>query len=226
MSANKGNGTSDTEYDLIDVNGDGLPDKVFKGGTVMLNLGYQFKGDRGGVGAVNSGSTDNGGVSMGFQTDWYSMGGGMNVGLDNTVSSETYADINGDGLPDKLSPGLVMLNTGSGYKAITWPGLGEVARDEHVSYGGGVYFTFGFTIYDIIKITFNIGVNMTNNIGRPEVAFRDIDGDGYVDQLTSTSAEQLSVGRNQIGRTNILKTVKRPLGGSISDRIHARRQYL
>jgi RHS repeat-associated protein len=53
-------------------------------------------------------------------------------------------------------------------------------------------------------------------MGRPEVAFRDMDGKGYVDQVQSTNDGELKVAQNQIGRTNLLKTVKRPLGGGIT----------
>jgi len=50
-------------------------------------------------------------------------------------------------------------------------------------------------------------------MGRPEVAFRDMDGKGSVDQVNSTKDSELKVARNQIGRTNLLKVVKRPMGG-------------
>ncbi len=214
LSANGGHGTSDTDYDLIDINGDGLPDKVSNGGGVGLNLGYRFAGDAGGWGAVNSGYTDNAGVSMSFNSNWYSLAGGLNIGLDETKSTETYLDINGDGLPDKISGSSVMLNTGSSFVGpITWAGAsGDTAKDKHVSMGGGLYFTIGFN-FTYVRIVINIGGNYSQNIGRPEIAYRDIDGDGYVDLLTSTKANELGVSLNQVGRTNLLKSVKRPLGG-------------
>ena len=44
------------------------------------------------------------------------------------------------------------------------------------------------------------------------MTLRDIDGDGFVDQLQSTSDGQLHVAHNDTGKTNLLKGVTRPLG--------------
>ena len=41
-SINAGNGTDNTITTWMDVNADGLPDKVTKDGRVVLNLGYSF----------------------------------------------------------------------------------------------------------------------------------------------------------------------------------------
>ena len=50
-------------------------------------------------------------------------------------------------------------------------------------------------------------------MSREETMIRDVDGDGYADHLHSTSDGSLSVAINRTDRTNLLKTVKRPLGG-------------
>jgi RHS repeat-associated protein len=226
FGADAGYGTSDTDYDLIDVNGDGLPDKVHRDGTVQLNLGYSFSpiAEPWGGGIINNGQTLNGGVNMGFNLNHYSIAGGLNLGIDTTRSDETYIDINGDGLPDKVTVNgdgslSVRFNTGAGFTdPITWlGGFGKVAVDKHISLGGGVFITFGFKIpVPPIRIVINPGIGFSTSMGRPEVAFRDMDGDGYVDQVSSTNDGQLLVAQNQIGRTNLLKSVKRSLGGSIS----------
>ncbi len=217
FGGNLGTGTSETDYDLIDINGDGLPDKVFKGGTAALNLGYRFaQAESWGGGAVNSGKSEDAGVSMSYNSDYYSIAGGLNLNTGTSRSDESYVDVNGDGLPDKVtagSPLMVRLNTGNGFTdSIAWPGSqGKVAVDKHISLGGGVYFTFGFTIFGV-KIVFNPGVNFSTSMGRPEIAFRDVDGDGFADQLFSTKDSELQVALNPIGRTNLLKSVQRPLG--------------
>lgn len=54
------------------------------------------------------------------------------------------------------------------------------------------------------------------SMGRPEVAVMDIDGDGFPDHLTSTKDSSIEVRRNQIGRTNLLQKVSRPLGASFT----------
>ncbi|MGB9081499.1 MAG: SpvB/TcaC N-terminal domain-containing protein, partial [Desulfuromonadaceae bacterium] len=212
-------GTSNTDYDLIDINGDGLADKVYDDGKVSLNLGYSFSFPpelwEGGV--VNDGQTTNGGIGMGFNMNSYSIAGGLGLSLGSTRSDETYVDINGDGLPDKVSGGsarTVRLNRGGGFSnPIYWPGgQGKVAEDAHINLNGGVYFTYGFPVW-LIKIVINIGVNYSDSMGRPEYAFRDMDGDGFVDHVYSDDDSMLRVASNPIGRTNILKSVKRPLGG-------------
>jgi RHS repeat-associated protein len=216
-----GGGTSDTEYDLIDINGDGLPDRVYEDGTAKLNLGYEFAepAEPWAGGVINDGDTVNAGVNMGYNSDFYSLGGGLNLGTGTSKTDETYADLNGDGLPDKViagSPLKVRLNTGAGFAApIDWRGgHGKVAVDKHISLGGGVYFTFGFEIY-YVRIVINPGVNFSTTMGRPEVAFRDVDGDGYADHLYSEKDSELQVAANPIGRTNLLKSVSRPLGAKI-----------
>ncbi len=220
-----GYGTADTDYDLIDINGDGLPDKVHRDGSVNLNLGYSFStvAEQWGGGIVNNGQTLSGGVNLGFNLNHYSIAGGLNLGIDTTRSDETYVDINGDGLPDKVTVNdgslSVRLNTGAGFTdSIAWPGgFGKVAVDNHISLGGGALITFGFKIpVPPLRIVFNPGINFSTSMGRPEVAFRDMDGDGFVEQVNSTNDSDLRVAQNQIGRTNLLKSVKRPLGGSIT----------
>jgi RHS repeat-associated protein len=218
-------GTSQTEFELTDVNGDGLPDKVFKNGTVQLNLGYSFTdtAEPWGGGIVNDGHTLNGGVNLGFNLGFYSLAGGLNLGLGTSRSDETYVDINGDGLPDKViagKPFTVRFNKGNGFSGpVLWPGGHEkVAADKHISLGGGAYFTFGFILIPIapvLKIVINPGVNASTSMGRPEVAFRDMDGDGFVDHVFSERDRELSVAANPIGRTNLLKRVERPLGAAI-----------
>ncbi|HLQ24523.1 MAG TPA: SpvB/TcaC N-terminal domain-containing protein, partial [Acidiferrobacterales bacterium] len=238
FSANVGTGTAKTEYDLIDINGDGLPDKVFKDGTVALNLGYSFAHDAlgnilaepWGGGIVNDGQSldGGGGVGLGFNEDSYSIAGGLSLNIGMTQSNETYADINGDGLPDKIIGGpplMVRLNTGTGFTApIPWPGgQDKVAMDKHISLGGGAFFTIGIPIpppippvVPVIKLVFNPGVDFSTSMGRPEVAFRDMDGDGFADHVRSASDSELKVALNPIGRTNLLKSVMRPLGASFN----------
>lgn len=221
FSANIGVGTSHTDHDLIDINGDGLLDRVSDNGTAELNLGYGFApAEPWGGGIVNNGQSldAGGGVNLGFNRDFYSMAGGLSLTIGMTKSDETYADLNGDGLPDKIvasSPFQVRLNTGAGFAPpVAWPGgHDKVAMDKHLSLNGGLYVTFGIAIPIAgIKIVFNPGGNFSTGMGRPEVAFRDVDGDGFADHVLSETDSELKVALNSIGRTNLLKRVHRPLG--------------
>ena len=224
---NGGKGTSDAHSELIDINGDGLPDQVSKDGTVRLNMGYGFVDDGNwGGGAVNAGETINGGLTMGYSIDNGSISGGLNLGIGDSHTNETYVDLNGDGLPDKVIPipntnnFKVFLNTGEKISDtyIVWQGgQGGIAADKNISLGAGGSYTVGFVIPIVsVKAVFTMAANVTTNVGRPELAFRDMDGDGFVDQAYSIKDNELSIATNQIGRTNLLKEIKRPLGATIS----------
>jgi YD repeat-containing protein len=221
FAAEASGGTSKTQFELIDVNGDGLPDKVFRNGSVALNLGYSFLPAEPWIaGIINDGDTLNVGVSLGFNLGFHSLAGGLSLSTGVSHSDETYIDINGDGLPDKVKAGSVRLNTGAGFTTdgIPWPGgHGKIAEDKHISLGGGAYFTVCIPLVPpvvVSKLCFNPGVNFSTSLGRPEVSFRDMDGDGFVDHVFSERDSQLSVALNPIGRTNLLKKVHRPLGAT------------
>ena len=224
IGGNLGGGESDTRHDLIDINGDGLPDKVLANGDVYLNLGYSFAttAEPWLGGPVNDGETSNAGVNLGFNTNFYSFAGGVSASVGSSVSDASLMDMNGDGLTDRVftsggNPVAVAINTGNGFAAPTpfRGSLSGITADENASLGGGVYFTFGFCIPFVLCIVFNPGVDASTGIGRSEVALRDVNGDGYVDHVRSTSDSELVVAANKTGRTNLLRTVSRPLGARI-----------
>ncbi|WP_109507300.1 SpvB/TcaC N-terminal domain-containing protein [Nocardioides speluncae] len=220
-----GGGESDTEYDLVDVNGDGLPDKVFEGGDAALNLGYSFAArEPWGAGPVNDGKTRNVSISgsIGYNRNFYEFAGGLSAELGTSLTDASLMDMNGDGLTDKVvtrdgSPVGVAVNTGNGFAATKpfYGARGEVAEDKNASLGGGLYFTWGFCTVVAGCFVFNPGADTSFGVGRSEVALRDVNGDGYVDHLKSTSDDELVVSANKIGRTNLLRTVDRPLGAKL-----------
>ncbi|WP_157367925.1 SpvB/TcaC N-terminal domain-containing protein [Alloactinosynnema sp. L-07] len=222
VGGNLGGGESDSAHDLIDINGDGLPDKLYENGDAALNLGYTFAGREPWPGGpLNEGETKNAGVNLGFNTDYYGFAGGVSAGVGTSKTDATLMDMNGDGLMDRVfSDGgnalSVAINTGNGFAART-PFRGSLAgvnADANASLGGGVYFTFGFCFF-FGCIVFNPGADVTTGIGRTEVALRDVNGDGYVDHVKSTKDNELVVAENKTGRTNLLKSVARPLGAHI-----------
>ncbi|HVK22824.1 MAG TPA: SpvB/TcaC N-terminal domain-containing protein [Actinokineospora sp.] len=220
IGGNLGGGESETKYDLVDINGDNLPDKVFANGDAALNLGYTFAGREPWPGGpVNTGETRNAGVNLGFNTDYYGFAGGVSASTGDGAANASLMDMNGDGLMDRVfagSPVTVAINTGSGFTAPA-PFRGSMNglnSDANANFGGGVYFTFGFC-FVFGCIVFNPGVNASTGVGRTELALRDINGDGYPDHVRSTEDNQLVVAENRTGRTNLLKTVSRPLGGRI-----------
>lgn len=217
-----GGGESDAKTELLDINGDGLPDKLYVNGDVALNLGYSFAAkEPWGSGPINDAQTRNLGVNLGFNLDNYGFAGGVSATLASSKTNATLLDVNGDGLTDRVftdgaNPVKVAINTGNGFTAkTTFKGsFADIAVDKNANVGGGIYFTFGVPV-GAGFIVFNPGGDTSTGIGRAEVALRDVNGDGLADHVKSTNDGQLQVAENKTGRTNLLKTVTRPLGAKI-----------
>lgn len=218
-----GGGESDAKVDLIDINGDDLPDKVYANGDAALNLGYGFAAREPWPGGpVNDAQTRNAGVNLGFNLDSYGFAGGLSATLGSSKTNATLTDVNGDGLTDRVftdgaNPIKVAINTGSGFgpKVPFRGGFADIAADENANLGGGAYFTFGFCSPGAGCVVFNPGVDTSIGIGRAKVALRDIDGDGLADHVKSGRDDELVYAANRTGRTNLLKSVSRPMGARI-----------
>ena len=92
--------------ELMDMNGDGLPDRVLQGG-IQLNNGHGFETP--------------------YQTTWNYGGDPETVSVTDGNYTTQWIDMNGDGLPDYvLSNGngtyTVWFNTGRGFSStgVTW----------------------------------------------------------------------------------------------------------
>jgi RHS repeat-associated protein len=247
LAGGLGKGTSDPNHELLDVNGDGLPDRVSRSGDqllVALNLGYSFApAEPWGGAAINDGASENGsiGATLGFNGGIYDFAGGLSLTKNKSQTSATLHDLNGDGLLDRVLPGgaggvQVAFNTGNGFAApVAWNGALEgVCRDStslglagidwdharvcsgNTGLGAGAYFTIGIPLcVAACYLIINPGADGSQNMSRDEATLRDIDGDGNPDHLASTSDGQLRVALNQTGRTNLLRSISRPLGASI-----------
>jgi hypothetical protein len=214
---------SDGQFDLLDINGDGLPDQVHDDGTVRLNLGYTFGQPEHwrNPAPLNKGSGTNASINIGFNTDFYGFAGGASFSQGDSSTASSLTDVNGDGLLDRVfntNPLTVGLNTGNGFEpAVPFNGgLSGINGDRNAQLGGGVYFTFGVCLTVVaICIVFNPGADFSTGASRTEQMIRDINGDGFADELSSTQDNQLVVAQNRTGRTNLLKSVSRPLGGTM-----------
>lgn len=213
-----GASTSEGELDLLDVNGDGLPDRVYEDGRVALNLGYRFGAPElwRNPAPLNDGSGANRGINIGFNTDFYGFAGGASYNEGSATTSASLMDVNGDGLTDRVfagSPIRVGLNTGNGFEPpVPFLGsLSELNNDQNAKLGGGVYFTIPICFIAICVII-NPGGDISTGSSRSEFALRDINGDGYVDHLASSQDNELTVAQNRTERTNLLRGVTRPLG--------------
>ncbi|MBI4951311.1 MAG: hypothetical protein HY908_04705, partial [Myxococcales bacterium] len=233
------------DYDLMDVNGDGLPDRVSRapaGIVVELSLGYEFAPAElfASGAAIHSGASEetSAGASLGMNDGIYGFGGGLSgnrsasrirdygAPFELAEPGETLLDLNGDGLLDRVRNGatelLVRFNTGAGLATSEVPWTGglpgrDISESASLSVGGGIYFTIGVgplcevACYLII----NPGGDFSASTQRQEAMIRDVDGDGYPDHLGSTNSSTLDVGRNRTGKTNLLRSVSRPMGATV-----------
>ena len=254
-------GSSRSRVDFIDINGDGLPDRVFRDGahvTVRLNLG----GDRFGApetwSAGNWEQEDTSRLPQYFSispntlrvtdTVGANVGGGAIIsGSFSASGSRTVVDltdINGDGLPDMVMkmPGSgafrVRLNRGNDFgPEHSWrvPGWGfDVGRGATARlYGGNDVLgyqessteTGGINLHHqwsipipfccVLWIHVKADGNLSNGEGGASMMMLDIDGDGAPDHVfRQSNSTEVHVKRGKVGKANVLKSVRRPLGGS------------
>lgn len=228
LSASASEGTSNPEFDLMDVNGDGLPDRVIQSGgnlSVQLNLGYKFGAPESwGAATISDGESAGFSGGLGYNDSIYGWSGGLNISRNDSRTKATLVDINGDGLLDRVTPAgnalSIGFNDGNGFAPnIAWQGAlrNEITTNTSDTQGGGFYFTIGIGPLCLVGcyVIINPGVNFSLGMGRQEVSIQDIDGDDYPDHLFSERDSELRVASNRTGRTNLLKHVSRPLGATI-----------
>ncbi|HET8661435.1 MAG TPA: SpvB/TcaC N-terminal domain-containing protein [Micromonosporaceae bacterium] len=233
LNASLGSGTSVGTSELLDVNGDSLPDlvtRVVENGAVRLrvalNLGYGFTAPQPwGSAEINDGSSSNSSLGGGFNDGIYSFGGGASVSSSESASHRTLLDINGDGKLDRLTASgtklRVGLNTGDGFAPdVDWFGAlaDNVGTNRTFSLAGGVYFTIGIGPLCLAGcyVIINPGGDVSQTVSRPGASVRDVNGDSFPDAVTSDSDGSLTVAASPIARTNLLRTVSRPLGATMS----------
>ncbi|OQW92791.1 MAG: hypothetical protein BWK79_13970, partial [Beggiatoa sp. IS2] len=219
---------SDTEatFDFHDVNADGLPDRVRQAGgslNVQLNLGYYFAPEESWGGAAISKDKGLGaslGGSAGMNDGLYGLGGGVSLSKSANESKQALIDANGDALSDSVSGSGVTFNTGNGFQGDSLSLGGNASETADLTMGGGVYFTIPIPIgappaagfYIII----NPGFDLNRSVSRAEVSLVDVDGEGNPDYVESKKDSSMQVRLSQVKRTNMLKTVHNPIGGSFT----------
>ncbi len=227
--------TDETVEGFVDVNGDGLPDKVLSDKKVRLNYGYSFSepidwdSDKIQSGKSLSYSAGAGGgsgdISMGkikdTSVDKASSSFSAGFGIVTSEMEEEYNlfDVNSDGLPDKVwktDNGLMIaLNTGNGFDtSFQWKGATKINESASTSESVNAAFTVSINIPIIsVKISTNPGFSTGHSINRTTYSLQDVDGDGYLDIVESDKESELKVTRSAIGRTNMLKSVTNSIGG-------------
>lgn len=220
ISASVSVNNEDSSHSFLDINGDGLPDKIYKGGDVALNLGYKFAPkEKWNFSTIRDGKGEDFSAGLGFSLYDNSISGGIGLNMSLSHAKTAVQDINGDGLPDYFDKDshLVYLNTGNGFIQASWSGIDDIQESSSVGESANVAFTVCIPIYVLgIRICINPSVNVSHSASKEKINYSDIDGDGFTDILTSKKDNELTVKRSTIARTNLLKEVKRPMGASFS----------
>jgi len=98
--------------------------------------------------------------------------------------------------------------------------LDSVSFTGQVNGSASVGFPLCITIipdYPILGIQIEVSVQGSGDDGGLRLAFQDLDGDGLPDHvLKKTGDSNVYVKRNRVGKTNLLRRVDRPLGGSFT----------
>ena len=219
-------GTSHTESDWTDLNGDGLPDMLL-GDKVKFGLGYNFTNEES-SGVTSLESSENSTWGAGLGTSIGVLGNadisfGVNGTKTTTKYNVSFIDINGDGLPDMVTRSggkfTIMLNTGSGF--IPYSEEQQGCFNESLATSVSQYGNFAVSIpihilFLKLRFTTKVTKSWSSGVSLTSAALRDIDGDGRPDLIISGGAKQLIVHRNLTGRTNMLRSVTLPFGGHIN----------
>ncbi len=228
IGADLGGGSDSTLFSWMDANGDGLPDKMFvedQHTYVCLNTGYGFQTKASwGDFSIRDGDSENASMSFGanFNVGQASIGGGMGVNFSRNHTKKMLMDFNGDGLPDYVMKGgnglMVRYNIGgknwSGWESIN--SVSNISFSRSYSESVNASVTMGFTLFSILKICAGIsGSPYNKTFSRDSVQLIDINGDGYVDYVTSNSESEMTIRYNRSGKTNLLKKVTNFTGSSI-----------
>ena len=225
-SGNFGNGEDNTDYTFMDMNGDGLPDKVASNGSVALNIGYSFLPfEQWNSGVIRKGSSANAGLGVSpgsFDVGQASISGGIAVNGSENLTGSVLMDFNGDGLPDRVrnDNGImrVRYNLGNGHWSQEESGFGIGNISYSTSYSestdGGV--TMGYTFFGFLKISGGVQTSPYNQtFCKDREQLIDINGDGYLDYVTSDFENKIDVRYNMTGKANLLRKVTNFTGNTI-----------
>ncbi|NND34481.1 MAG: hypothetical protein HKN76_17985, partial [Saprospiraceae bacterium] len=204
----------------MDMNGDGLVDKINKDGMVSLNLGYSFAEPVSwGITGIRGGDSYDYGGGLGINYANGSIVAGVSLNRTENFTKFALEDLNGDGLPDyivSVDPLMVRFNTGAGFApTVEWTALQAIEEGSSVGESVNVAFTACVNLFGF-RICVNPNFATGQGVSRQLMQLVDIDNDGFLDILRSNHDGDLSVQLSQVGRTNMLKKITRPLGGSIA----------
>ncbi len=215
-----------TGQELIDVNGDGLPDMV-RGISVAYNLGHSFTEEfpLEVKSLLSQGEALNGSFGVGYSHAHgsFAVGASLTAGRSKTEiesrENEFLFDISGDGRPDLVhgsnSELMVRINTGAGFSEtpVKWPNMLNVnklsrSEDRGVSNSASATVSVDAALF---RATFSINAGSGNNVNRQSHGWRDMNADGAPD-FVSSKGSTLSVNVNPVGEVSRMKLDVNPFG--------------
>ncbi|AUX48099.1 uncharacterized protein SOCE26_096290 [Sorangium cellulosum] len=188
--------------------------------------------DAAGVDVVRLEDTGANSVGPGLDVTVAAAGAGYTYTTARTVVD--FADVNGDGLPDKVMKApeedffRVQVNLGSSFGAEErWPAGAwgvEIDPPDYAFMGSGDALGFrrskSYEGSFKVEVCYFICVGGTGfyseGSGSSHLGLEDIDGDGLADHVLKRDGDAAVYARvNAIGKANLLRQVNRPLGGSV-----------
>ncbi|MGB0175743.1 MAG: toxin TcdB middle/N-terminal domain-containing protein, partial [Owenweeksia sp.] len=229
-------GETETITEWMDLNGDGLTDRIIKqssssvglelnkGGSLLpavplTSTGSQLSdnltiGLNAGLGALENNES---GLGLSFS-------GGIGINKVGGESKKMYMDMNGDGLTDLIEESgsslKLSLNNGTSFQLYSSANLSQIEelnKSAGLGVSGNIAGSFAFPLGSFLFFHFKMAISgnvqanyATNN---QLSAFRDMNGDGVVDYIRDEDGG-LNIYLSKVGKSNLLKKVTNPLKGS------------
>ncbi len=220
-------GDSETELIYIDINGDGLPDKIIKRSdntSIRLNTGYGFHNEEvwsnysnNFIKSIQDPSLFNPGIN--FCSGQYSWAVGIGGNKNTNIDEFTFIDVNNDGLIDIcfLDNNIFLkayINTGNGFLSqpiLVNNGVNRLNSSEtlNVSTDGAATGGTPVTPTPPTKLVFSGYIDYSYNLTADTYKLTDINGDGVVDFVYVNGGEN-KVKYGIPKKVNLLKQVITP----------------
>ncbi|MEC4048834.1 SpvB/TcaC N-terminal domain-containing protein [Flavobacterium sp. SUN046] len=204
---------SNTDADFVDVNGDRYPDIITSNNIQLTSMtgGHNDAISGYGLNAINENSSDNFALSRRGSapipgresskksksdtgTPNYALGLGLNVNLGgDTHEKASFADINGDGLVDRLvqtNQGYYcILNGGTGFSSINNPVPFQYLAPNQTT-PSTVGINVGISLGGLTGgLPFNVAAGFSASGGNSIISLQDINGDGLPDLISSNGSQ-------------------------------------
>lgn len=236
ISGNLGFGNTNTTRLWADLTGDGLPDILTVNGSVVnvqINLGDNTFNQNNNWGSfiLADGNSETIGGGLGFNYANASIEAGVSIGSTDSDTNNTLIDMNGDGLLDKVSSTDSQIsfdfNRGNQFSsspiAIDNPfNFANSAQTTTMGINGTGTFALIWPLYLIVTVIplkipdVSVTASGSTSTNRTQKTISDFDGDGFNDLIEEISSNTVRVYHSRIRRTDLLKTVHNPLGGSFT----------